>query len=50
MAVNVDSPDAYLARLRASDPPVIARIEADHVVFDLRTVLDDESLLKAVAA
>jgi L-seryl-tRNA(Ser) seleniumtransferase len=28
--------------LRASDPPVIARIEADRVVLDLRTVFPDE--------
>jgi seryl-tRNA(Sec) selenium transferase len=27
-----------LKRVREGDPPVIARIEADRVVFDLRTV------------
>ncbi len=30
------------ARLRAGDPPVIARIEDDRVVLDLRTVLPEE--------
>jgi L-seryl-tRNA(Ser) seleniumtransferase len=30
--------DALEARLRTLDPPVIARIEHDHVLFDLRTV------------
>jgi L-seryl-tRNA(Ser) seleniumtransferase len=30
--------DAFEARLRAGDPPVIARIENDRVVLDLRTV------------
>jgi L-seryl-tRNA(Ser) seleniumtransferase len=30
------------ARLRALDPPVIARIEADRVVLDLRTVLAEQ--------
>lgn len=33
------STDAFAARLRAADPPVIARISADRVVFDPRTVL-----------
>jgi L-seryl-tRNA(Ser) seleniumtransferase len=32
------SADALLARLRELDPPVIARIEEDRVVLDLRTV------------
>lgn len=50
VAVKVDSPDAYLANLRACDPPVIARIQDERVVFDLRTVLDDRVLLKAVLA
>ena len=41
------SADALEARLRNGDPPVIARIEDDRVIFDLRTVLpeDDERLL-----
>jgi L-seryl-tRNA(Ser) seleniumtransferase len=30
------------ARLRALDPPIVARIERDHVVLDLRTVLEDQ--------
>jgi L-seryl-tRNA(Ser) seleniumtransferase len=34
--------DELLARLRAADPPVIARIENDRVVLDLRTVLPDQ--------
>jgi L-seryl-tRNA(Ser) seleniumtransferase len=36
------------ARLRGLDPPVISRIEHDHVVLDLRTVLpgEDEILAK----
>jgi seryl-tRNA(Sec) selenium transferase len=35
------------ARLRALDPPVIARIEDDHVVLDLRTVLPGQDDLLA---
>ncbi len=40
------------ARLRASDPPVVARIEHDRLVLDLRTVLaeDEPALLAALAA
>jgi L-seryl-tRNA(Ser) seleniumtransferase len=45
-------PEALLSRLRRGDPPVIARIEADRVVLDARTVLrdEDESLLRAIIA
>jgi L-seryl-tRNA(Ser) seleniumtransferase len=44
------SADRLLAQLRACDPPVIARIEHDRVVLDLRTVLDtqDEPLAAAL--
>ena len=31
--------DSVVARLRSSDPPVIARIEHEHVVLDSRTIL-----------
>ncbi|MFN2446447.1 MAG: L-seryl-tRNA(Sec) selenium transferase, partial [Vicinamibacterales bacterium] len=30
------------ARLRALDPPIIARIETDRVVLDLRTVFENQ--------
>ena len=43
------SADALESRLRALDPPVIARIEQDRVVLDLRTVLDEECTLLANA-
>lgn len=36
------TPDALEARLRTLDPPVIARIDADRVVLDLRTVPEDQ--------
>jgi len=45
VALNVASPDDFLARLRRGDPPVVARIENDRVVFDLRTVIDHDALL-----
>jgi L-seryl-tRNA(Ser) seleniumtransferase len=46
------SADALDAALRASSPPVVARIVEDRVVLDLRTVAEDEEaeLLEAVAA
>jgi L-seryl-tRNA(Ser) seleniumtransferase len=44
--------DSIEARLRAADPPVIARIQDDRVVLDLRTVRaeDDALLLASVAS
>ncbi len=49
-AITVDSPDRLARLLRAGDPPVIGRIEADRFLLDPRTVLpdQDESLLKAL--
>ena len=46
------SADALEATLRAGDPPVIARIEHDRVLLDLRTVLPEEedALVAAVTA
>ena len=40
VAITIDgrSPDDLERRLRAHDPPVVARIERDRVVIDLRTV------------
>jgi L-seryl-tRNA(Ser) seleniumtransferase len=36
------SADQLAARLRASDPPVIARVEEGRVLLDLRTVLPEQ--------
>lgn len=47
LALDVRHPNAFSARLRAADPPVVARIEEDQVVLDPRTVLvkqEDELL------
>jgi L-seryl-tRNA(Ser) seleniumtransferase len=45
------SADRLLMALRAADPPVVARIEDDQVVVDLRTVLpDDEADLVRILA
>ncbi len=42
------TPDALTARLRQHDPPIVARIAADRVVLDPRTISSDE--LPTVAA
>jgi len=43
--------EAIEARLRAGAPPVIARIERDRVLLDLRTVLpgDEDALVQSIA-
>jgi L-seryl-tRNA(Ser) seleniumtransferase len=50
MTFEGGSADELSARLRASDPPVIARVEEGHVLLDLRTVFpeQDEALLRAI--
>jgi L-seryl-tRNA(Ser) seleniumtransferase len=49
LALAPSSPDALLTKLREHDPPVIARIEQDRVVFDLRTVAPDQDAMLASA-
>jgi L-seryl-tRNA(Ser) seleniumtransferase len=41
------SADQLEQRLRLQDPPIVARIEHDRVVLDLRTVLDEQDLALA---
>ncbi len=50
LALAVRSPDRFLARLRQCQPAVIGRLEADKVIFDPRTVLEDQDqeLLAAI--
>jgi L-seryl-tRNA(Ser) seleniumtransferase len=50
LALGVRSPNRFLARLRAVQPSVIARVQDDKVVLDPRTVLleQDESLLDSL--
>jgi L-seryl-tRNA(Ser) seleniumtransferase len=47
LALEVRSPDKFMAKLRASRPPIIARTENDRVLLDPRTVLveQDKDLL-----
>ncbi len=42
LALAVASPDAFAAHLRQNNPPIVARIEADRLVLDPRTVLPSE--------
>jgi L-seryl-tRNA(Ser) seleniumtransferase len=50
VAIAVSSPNQLVARLRAGQPPVIARIEDDLVCFDPRTILprQEKAFLGAV--
>ena len=52
LALQAPSPDRYLTRLRQASPPVIARLEADRVLFDPRTVLPEQDpiLLQQLSA
>jgi L-seryl-tRNA(Ser) seleniumtransferase len=36
------SADALATRLRRSDPPIVARVEGDRVLLDLRTVFPEQ--------
>lgn len=42
LTLTPDKPDAFLHALREVQPPVIARIENDQVLFDPRTVLPEQ--------
>jgi L-seryl-tRNA(Ser) seleniumtransferase len=42
VALNVKSPNAFAARLRGQNPPVIARVAAGQVLLDPRTVQPEE--------
>jgi L-seryl-tRNA(Ser) seleniumtransferase len=42
LSLTVESPDKFLKRLRAQNPPVVARTSNDRVLFDPRTVLPEQ--------
>ena len=48
LTLNVKSPDRLLKKLRAGNPPIIARVENDKILFDPRTVLQDDLLLSGL--
>lgn len=45
LAIPIQNPDRILARLRQTNPPIIARIEADQIVFDPRTILPEQEFI-----
>ncbi|MEJ2555389.1 MAG: L-seryl-tRNA(Sec) selenium transferase [Anaerolineae bacterium] len=52
LALEVSSPDALAAHLRAADLPIVARIEDDRLLLDPRTVLPEQDtvLIEVVRA
>jgi L-seryl-tRNA(Ser) seleniumtransferase len=42
LALSLPSPNRALQRLRTHNPPIVARVEADQVIFDPRTILPDQ--------
>ena len=52
LALEARHPNEFADRLRQVDPPIIARVEDDHVVCDPRTVLpsQEEQLLRGLRA
>ncbi len=52
VALRVEGEAELAARLRAGQPPVVARLERDQLLLDLRTILpeEDDTLLDALRA
>ncbi len=52
LALDVPHPNAFTDRLREADPPIVARVENDHVMIDPRTVLpgQKQTLLSGLTA
>ena len=49
LAIRVKSPDQFLKKLRGQDPPIIARIEDERILFDPRTILlEQDSVLLSI--
>jgi L-seryl-tRNA(Ser) seleniumtransferase len=42
VALAVSSASQFERKLRMGDPPVVARIEKDEIILDMRTIADDE--------
>jgi L-seryl-tRNA(Ser) seleniumtransferase len=45
VALDLPSPNRFLGVLRKTNPPIIARLEGDRVVFDPRTILPEQEFL-----
>jgi len=44
LALKVKSPDKFLKRLREANPPVVARVDADKILLDPRTVFEEQDM------
>jgi L-seryl-tRNA(Ser) seleniumtransferase len=42
LALHLNKPDKFLTKLRAGNPPLVARVEDDAILFDPRTVLEEQ--------
>ena len=42
LALTVQNPNRFMAHLRQAQPPVIARLENERILFDPRTVLPEQ--------
>ncbi len=42
LSLNVKKPDGFLKKLRHQDPPIIARTVDNQILFDPRTVLEEQ--------
>lgn len=42
LALKIPHPNRFLEKLRRSQPPIIGRLEEEHVLFDPRTVLPEQ--------
>jgi len=42
VAISVSNPNAFEKRLREGEPPVVARIEQDKIILDMRTIAEEE--------
>jgi L-seryl-tRNA(Ser) seleniumtransferase len=51
-AIDVPNPNAFEKKLRAGEPPIVARIERRKVILDMRTVAENEieALIEGVKA
>jgi L-seryl-tRNA(Ser) seleniumtransferase len=48
LELTVKSPVKFMKKLRDANPPIIARTENDKILFDPRTVLQDETLISTL--
>jgi L-seryl-tRNA(Ser) seleniumtransferase len=48
IAITTENPNDLLDALRQADIPIIARIQDDKVLLDMRTVLDDDELIRVL--